>query len=289
MDLKQLRHFVAAAETGNFSKASERTFVSQPALSASIGKLEAELGALLFARNKRGVTLTREGKRLLETARHVLSECARVKNDLNKLKSREIVRVGLIDTIAVELFAKLLKQFRDECPDVLLDIIDGSPLELARLDAEGRLDIAFTAQPSEKADPPGDDRCVLFSEPYVLMIPAGHHLAGRRSASVADLNGEALVARTHCEYRDGVNALFKALGIKPRLAFRTSQDERALALVRSGLGVALVPRHYKAEGTINLPFADAQFSRTVSLKWYAKAGMPAVERFAAFAKAAAWP
>jgi DNA-binding transcriptional LysR family regulator len=285
MELKQLGHFLAAAETGNFSKAAARAFVSQPALSASIGKLEAELGARLFTRNKRGVTLTAEGRRLAETARGVLAECTRMKESMRAARPRERLRIGLISTISVRLLAALIRQFRDACPDVFLDLVDGSAADIDRLMAEGRLDVAFVAA---RAGKPPKGQVPLFAEPFVLLIPADHHLRGRRSVSLRDLDGEPFIARMQCEHRAIVAERLRKLGIRPRVAFRTDHDDRALALVQAGFGVSIVPRHYAAEGTRKLPFSDDTMSRAVGLRWRIDAKESAVGRFVTFARAASW-
>lgn len=285
MELKQLGHFLDAAETGNFSQAAARAFVSQPALSASIGKLEAELGARLFTRNKRGVTLTAEGRKLAETARGVLAECARMKETMRTGRPRERLRIGLISTISVRLLAALIRQFRDACPAVFLDLVDGSAADIDRMMGEGRLDVAFVTGRAGKSAKGHAD---LFTEPFVLLIPADHHLRGRRSVNLGDLDGEPFIARMQCEHRAIVAERLRKLGIRPRLAFRTDHDDRALALVQAGFGVSIVPRHYAAEGTRKLPFADAAMSRAVGLRWRTDAGESAIGRFVTFAKAASW-
>ena len=94
MELYQIRHFAAVAETGSFTKAAVRAAVSQPALSASIAKLEEELGVKLFHRSPKSVTLTPAGRRFHMTAQEVLSSCNKVKAELRASVADRPLRIG---------------------------------------------------------------------------------------------------------------------------------------------------------------------------------------------------
>ena len=150
------------------------------------------------------------------------------------------------------------------------------------------MDLAFAAAalPETGAAPAMD--VALFTEPYVLVAPTGHRFKGRKAVAVEELDGEPFVARTHCEYRQILAAILKQAGVRPRIAYRTDQDERALALVRSGLGIAVVPEHYGARGVLKLAFAGRHFSRTVGLRWRPERRSPAADRFVEFCRTADW-
>lgn len=288
MELKQLRQFLAVAETESFSKGAQRAFVSQPALSSAIAKLEAEFDVKLFTRAKRRATLTPEGRLLLQSARTVMEECGRIKRDLRRLRTREAIRIGVINTLSVDLLVRLVERFRIENPEVFLDVIDGPVPEIGRSMAAGRLDVAFTAAADMDGGPAVEMDAVLFSEPYVVAIPPGHRLGGRQAITVSDLDGEHFVARTHCEYRQVLAAILKEKGVRLKVAYRTDQDDRALALVRAGLGVAIVPDHYAAPGVAKLRFSEQTFSRTVGLCWKREPQRRCVERFVEFCRTDNW-
>jgi DNA-binding transcriptional LysR family regulator len=289
MELKQLRHFLAAAETLNFSRAAERAFVSQPALSASVARLEAEFDATLFVRGKRGVALTVEGRRLVETARSVLADCARARRDLKRMKTRETVRVGVINTLSMRLVGRLLEQLRIEHPEIEAQIIDATPDDLSRLASEGRVDIAFTSSLLPGPARAKRDGDTLFDEPFVLLAPRDHPLGARRTVTLADLDGEPFIARLHCENRVVITEKLKSLKARPRVVCRTEQDERAVALVEQGLGVAIVPEHMAGDRARRVGFAGQPYARTIVLATPGEAHRPAVSKLAAFARAARWP
>ena len=148
------------------------------------------------------------------------------------------------------------------------------------------MDLAFAAAalPETGAAPAMD--VALCTEPYVLVAPTGHRVKGRKAVAVEELDSEPFVARTHCEYRQILAAILKQAGVRPRIAYRTDQDERALALVRSGLGIAVVPEHDGARGVLKLAFADRDFSRTVGLRWRPERRSPAADRFVEFCRTA---
>jgi DNA-binding transcriptional LysR family regulator len=273
----------------NFSRAAERAFVTQPALSASIARLEADLDTMLFVRNKRGVSLTAEGRRLAETARSVLADCANVRRELKKMKTRETVRVGVINTLSMRLIGRLFEQLRFEHPEIEAEIVDAAPDDLVRLSEEGRVDVVFASRPRSGPANGISEGDPLFDEPYVLLAPVDHPLCERRTVTLADLDGEPFIARLHCENRVVINQGFKALKALPRIVCRTRQDERAVALVEQGLGVAIVPQHVCGDRARRLRFAGQPYGRTIVLAAPGKGTRPAVVKLAAFARAARWP
>src|SRR5215472_2343406 len=109
MELYQIRHFAAVAETGSFTKAGIRTAVSQPALSVSIAKLEEELGVRLFHRTPKSVTLTPAGSRFHATAKEVLDACNKVKAELRANIADRSLRIGALRTLPSAQLARLLE------------------------------------------------------------------------------------------------------------------------------------------------------------------------------------
>src|ERR1700748_725162 len=111
MELYQIRQFVAVADTGSFTKAAVRASVSQPAISAAIGKLEEELGQQLLHRRQGQVTLTPAGERLLRCARDTLSACASSKPELKTLSGTETIRIGALRTLPTIHVAAVMAAF----------------------------------------------------------------------------------------------------------------------------------------------------------------------------------
>lgn len=291
MDLRQLRHFLAAAETGNFSKAAERELVSQPALSASIAKLEASLETTLFLRSKRGVNLTSEGRRLAETARLIVHECARARSDLKQRKALETVKVGVLDTLSPTLVMDLVDSLRLRHPEINIEIADGSLDHVEHLLAERRVDLALKARPTATlaVKPTHRDVVDLFEEPLVLLAPSDHPLRSRKTITIEDLDGERFIARMHCENAAVLTRAAKRAGVRLRVVCRTFQDERAVALVERGYGVSIVPAHVASTQGVKISLSEPQLGRIVSLETLKSPHKPAVDRFIALARSAPWP
>src|SRR5262249_18117671 len=149
MEVHQLRYFCAVAETGSFSRAAERSHVSQPSLSQQILKLESELGARLFDRLGRSVRLTDLGKTFLVRARSVLQELEAARGDIVEGKDSVsgAVGVGVFATVAPFFVPPLLTRFTRKFPQVQLTVVEEiTPILLERL-RMGTVDVALLALP----------------------------------------------------------------------------------------------------------------------------------------------
>ncbi|MGY4225068.1 DNA-binding transcriptional LysR family regulator [Bradyrhizobium sp. USDA 4503] len=263
MELYQIRQFVAVAETGSFTKAAVRATVSQPAISASIGKLEEELGQQLLHRRQGQVTLTSAGEKLLRFGREVLSACAHIKSELKNLGGTETIRVGALRTLPTVHVAAVMAAFGRSSGDVGVELIEGTREELQQRLSQKKLHLTLTSlaagEPTETLP--------LFVEPYVCMAPADHPFAKDRSIRLADLHGERFILRTGCETFRATTDLLVARAIKTKVVYRTDQDDRALALVAAGLGVALMPALFHMPGVVGVPIRDFEAKRTIGLQW----------------------
>jgi DNA-binding transcriptional LysR family regulator len=145
MELHQIRHFVSVAETGSFTKGAQRAAVSQPALSASIAKLERELDVKLLDRRHQRVVLTKAGEVFLNTARSVLLACNSVKLELKKIRTPKALRLGVLRTLSSAKISKLLSAFRRAYPGIVIEVFDGSRVELAKRLGDRKLDLVLTS------------------------------------------------------------------------------------------------------------------------------------------------
>lgn len=289
MELQQLRLFLAAAESESFTRGAERAFVSQPALSASISKLEAEMGVKLFTRNKRNVVLTPAGRKLLKRARLIVGECARAKDELKHHEIQRRLRIGVINTLSIFHVARLVEQYKRENPDLHLDVIDASAIDMAKLEEEDKIDLALTVLPeTPRMSRKFGYSHVLFTEPYVLALPKNHHFSRSATISITELEGEPFIARSHCEHRRVVQSILKEHDVRLNLTYVTNQDDRALALVSAEVGIAIVPAHYEAHNTVKIPLAEDQIKRTVGFEWGTGDSTEEVKQFVDFAATAPW-
>jgi DNA-binding transcriptional LysR family regulator len=288
MELYQLRHFVAVVETSSFTKGAERCAVSQPAISASIAKLESEVGTQLLVRQKKQVVATAAGKRLFDTAVSVLHACSAVKADLKQKDRSRALRIGVVETLPAALVSSLVKSFRRE-RDIAIEVWDGNEQDLNARLGDGRLDAALTIFRSDEKISAELQSRALFSERSMLLVPTGHRLAGRPAVRLNDLAGEAFISRPRCENYSKTSKLFAALGVRPRVVYRTDQDARALELIGAGIGVAIMPASFESPDTEAIPVEDLPLHRTIGLRWARENETRDLADFVAFAASHHWP
>lgn len=271
MEVNQLRYFVAAAETGSFSRAAERCNVAQPSLSQQIKKLEDEIGRPLFDRLGRRVALTDAGRLLLDRASAILASLDDTRRELRDAGSGAgTLSVGAIPTVAPYVLPAVTSAIRGRFPDVEVVVREDLTETLLAATAAGELDLALVALP---VDDPRLEVVPLFREDILLAVPAGHRLAGDAPVAIDDLRGEpfVLLGDVHCLGRQ-VTSFCLQNELQPRVACRTAQLSTALAFVSTGLGVAFVPEMARAddagEGRVFRRFAEAGPSRTIAAVWH---------------------
>jgi LysR family hydrogen peroxide-inducible transcriptional activator len=241
MEMHQLRYVVAVARAGNFSRAAEQCHVSQPSLSQQILKLEGELGERLFDRMKREIKLTAHGEAFLPRALKILEEADLAKREASEAQRllRGRVIIGVLPTIAPYLLPELLASFSKKFPGVEIVVQEDTTAQLVRLAQACEIDFALASRPIR------DQRMVvkdLFTEELRLALPPRHRLTRKRSVSVCDLENEPFIVmkEEHC-LGDQVLNFCERRDLKPTITFRSAQLETIQALVRSGVGISLVP------------------------------------------------
>ena len=282
MELYQIRHFAAVAETGSFTKAAIRAAVSQPALSASIAKLEEELGVKLFHRSPKSVTLTPAGRRFDMTAQEVLGACNKVKAELRASVADRPLRIGVLRTLPSAQLARLIETLQGELPETRIELVDGTREQLHA----GRKLLACISTKVESE--PGQRSVELLREDYGLVVSLNHRFAPYESIQLSDLNGERFIVRTHCETFDSTTKLLAERGIHCQVVYRTDQDDRALALVGAGMGVALMPSIFDAPNVKKVPVRDFDAKRVISLHWNEDVADDRLDRVIAFATTHNW-
>ncbi|HSV46719.1 MAG TPA: LysR substrate-binding domain-containing protein [Ramlibacter sp.] len=259
MELRHLRYFVGVAELGNVSRASEKLFIAQPALSAQIRQLEQEVGAELFVRLPRGVRLTPAGESFLEDAKAILlrAEQAALRARERQSGRSASFRLGLVPTATHSLLPGLLDKLRRAGMPVSLQVREMITARQVQALRNDEIDLGLAR--------PGDDMAPLetvaaIADPYCLAVPAGHALARRRGPVALKLAARAAFVGfsryRESDYHDRTAALCTEAGFTPDLRHEASQFVNVLALVGHGLGVAIVP----ASATL-LPPGDVAFVR----------------------------
>ena len=242
MELRQLRYFNALATELSFTKAAKRLNVSQPPLSLQIAQLEDELGARLFERTSRSVTLTQAGAALQGHARAILARVEEARGHVARVASglEGRVQIGLAGSHFMGPFPKFITQFRLMKPKVELALHEMKPADHLHALRGDRLDICLSRTPAQ------DDLMrseLLWRDPIVAALPPGHRLAKRTRINLGDLRHEDFVF-LQLDSSAFAKRLFDAClreGFAPRIAQQVVEIPAALNLVAAGVGVALVP------------------------------------------------
>ena len=262
IDQYQLRYFLAVAETGSFSRAAKRVSVTQPSLSAGIAKLERELGARLFDRDRQGVALTPAGSHFLVRARRIAAEYEHALVELSEVSDPTLLRIGVLGTIPTTMIENLLEQHRALGSGEALEILDGSERDITERLERGRIDLALTVvRPHHARFHPE----VLTRERYMMVLPTDHPLADEDEVMAEQLARDRMALRRHCEALPEINRFFIARGVRPRFVLKTTSDERVLAVVRAGAGVGMMPECFAETAVRFVPVKDFELTRDVGL------------------------
>jgi DNA-binding transcriptional LysR family regulator len=188
MDLRQLSFFVAVADEGGIRAAARRLYIAQPQVSQALRRLETELGAQLMRRSSRGVELTAEGQELLMRSRDILDRVERARTVVRQMAEpgSSTLHIGLMAGVlsAGELLAPILTAYRRANPDVALHLEDLPFGDQAKALLDGSLDLLVVRTPLSH---PELEVTPIAQEPRVLMVGAGHEVAGETSVAVEDI------------------------------------------------------------------------------------------------------
>ncbi len=244
MDLDQLRHFLKVAELANFTRAAEVVGLSQPALSRSIARLEEELGQPVLDRQTRQVVLTEAGKLLAERARQILTLADDTRAQITDDGQTGQVRVASIPTIAPYFLPSLLTQFRRACPRANVLVREDTTDKLLHMLADGEIDLAIMARPIDMKYLQVDD---LFEEELLVVLPAGHDLAGKKFIRADQITGLpfVLLGEAHC-LTDNIVSFCRQKSFHPVSVERTSQLATVQELVALDHGISMVPAMARA-------------------------------------------
>ena len=258
VDTRLLRYFAVVAEEGNLTRAAERLFVSQPALTKQIRQLENQMGVRLFTRSRAGMTLTAAGQALAEQAPAVLNGWDRALRDAKSAASQaaQVLRVGFLAGAANEATQEILAAFTRRRPGWRVEMRAASWVDPTAGLASGDADVALLRLPF-----PGQDSLrteVLLTEPRWVVLPATHPLAGRDEICFRDLWDEPFVAAPAETgwWRDWWLAADEREGHPVRIGAvtETGQPDDWLAAIANGRGVALAPesgaRYYARPGIV---------------------------------------
>jgi DNA-binding transcriptional LysR family regulator len=262
IDRYLLRYFLAVIDYGNFSKAAAQCHVSQPTLSVGIAKLEQGLGRPLFRRTNRRVELTEAGVRFAVHARRIESEFNAAEQDLGAAGATKAFRLGVLTSIPTCWIEALAARLSPDLAQAPVAFVEGRERDLLERLSRGRIDAALTII---RPDDARFDSEVLRSEGYGLALPSGHALARMPVIAAEALADSVMIVRRHCEVLAETSRHFTARGVRPFFTAKTTDDNRALALVRAGFGVTVMPECFIAEGVVRPRLAGFDLVRNLGV------------------------
>lgn len=271
MTLSELRFVVALAKERNFRRASEKCFVSQPALSLAIKKLEEDLGVLIFERSRTDVSPTPVGEKIIEQAIRAIEEVAHIR-EIAKQGNNQLdgpFRLGLIYSVGPYLLPEIIPILRHSAPDMPLDIEENLTVQLEAQLKSGAIDAAIVALPFDVS---GIKTLPLYDEKYVVMVPISHPWANRKSVAAAELIDEnvLLLNSGHC-YSHQVLQACPELSRKGQV-LQGNSLETIRNMVASNLGITVLPCSAAAERYVNplvkvIAFDSPVPVRRIAIAW----------------------
>ena len=278
MTLTELRYIVALAQEQHFGRAAERCHVSQPTLSIAVKKLEEELG-VLFERGKTRILPTPLGAKIVGMASRVLEQAAAIKDvaEADKDQLEGPIALGTLPTIGPYLLPQFIPLLQETSSKLALYVEEGSTTELATKLRNGDLDAILVTAPFVEADVVVQP---LFDEPFVLLLPADHRLAGKVQIAAADLvPQELLLLGEGDSLREQVLKAFPHLdparesGAGVRTFTQGATLETLRHMVASRLGVTILPQTaaeaplYAPNLLTTRPFESPAPKRSLVLAW----------------------
>ncbi len=242
MDFNQIRYFLTLSETLNFTRAAEQCFVSQPALTQAIRRLEDELGGELVCRNGREISVTTLGKSLRRHFEQIDRSRQLVRATSKAVISGEIdeLNIGIMCTIGPRVLARLLEDFQVQHPMVSFTLHDVTLDSIPNLLLSGELDGAFCGFHS--LPHPELSYIDLFEEPMVVAFPKGHEFADMNVVPLRDIAKQSYVDRLHCEFRQDFIKFCADETIRLNVAYTSQREDWIQSMVRDGMGVTVIPR-----------------------------------------------
>jgi DNA-binding transcriptional LysR family regulator len=242
--LQQLAYFVALADVKSFTRAAETVGVAQPTLSRQLRALEDEMGAPLVDRGRGSLTLTAAGEAMLPLARRMLADADSARTAVAEVigLQRGRVRIGATPSLCIGVVADVLRVFREQHPEIRLELVENGSQPLVRALARGELDIALVIVPPAGVDPALHTAPLLRERLSVASAASGRAPSGRGSMTVTELSRRSLVVpRRGYDLREVTLRAFDEAGATPRFAVEGGEMDAVLRMVEAGTGVAVVP------------------------------------------------
>ena len=291
MEFSQIRYFLAATETLNFTRAAERCHVSQPALTRSIKNLEEELGGLLFRRERNRTHLTDLGQVMRVHLSQVEASSQEAVIAAGKLLSLEKapLNIGIMCTIGPARTVPFLSQFQLRHPGIEMSLHDIKPNSVSEMLLSGDLDCALLGLPLALHE--RFDSIQLYDEPLVAAFAPDHRFTVMREVPLHELARERYLDRINCEFRSAFFSLLEERQLDIAVRYRSEREDWLQNMVLQGMGVCMIPEYSITVNELqHRPVCDPELMRSVELVTVAgRRRSPAVQAFVSAAIDYPWP
>lgn len=225
-------------ELGSLTRAAEELGCTQSAVSHTINGLEQEFGFAILNRSRAGVSLTKEGERLMPSVRGILNYTEQLNQTVSAIRGLDFgtVRIGAFTSVAVHWLPGVIKEFQRDYPNVDIKLLNGDYFDVERWISEGSVDLGFINMPAEL-----NCECLALMEDRLLAIlPPEHKFASYPKFPLVECETEAFITLLETSNHDANRAL-SAAGIKPNIKYSTKDDYAIIAMVEQGLGISIMP------------------------------------------------
>lgn len=258
IEFRHLRYFQIVAKELHFRKAAEKLFITQPALSRQVQQLEEYIGAELFKRDKRNVSLTQAGEYLLKESQFLFDHLNFVKDNIRHISNGDEgeIRIGFVGSAMQSVIPTLLKKVNKELPSihfVLTELTNQDQVDLIRND---QLDIGFIRT---MRLPEGLMKQDVFEETFCLVLPKLHAVSEKNFKNISDLEKENFIlfsSQYSHGYYDKIMSIFEDQGFSPKVAHESVHANTIFRLVENELGIGIVPSSLKQGFDLDIKFID---------------------------------
>ena len=241
MNLRDLKYIVEVAREKNFARASEKVFVSQPALSMQIKKLEETLGVEIFERDKQNFLITPVGAEIIKKAEIILQESEEIKMIAKNSKDphKGEIRIGAFPTVASYFLPNFVKNIHKKFPHLKIFLIESKSNELVAKLKSGEIDFCLLAMPIKDDNLIGEK---IFSEKFLLATPKGHPFSKKSKIQIKELRKQELMLLEdgHC-MRDQALEICSMVKAFENQDFKATSLETLRQMVANGTGITLMP------------------------------------------------
>jgi DNA-binding transcriptional LysR family regulator len=239
LKIKQLKVFLALAETLHFGKAAQHLYMSQPALTFQIQSMEAAIGMQLFNRDRRHVELTDAGKSFVITGNRIMSELRKFKENLDSLATEQPLRVVCAPSGEQVILPAVIRRLKEISPNGRVELCSMNPIEYLRALHENRVDVLLMVR---RIDSPGVAFQLISNQQLYVVVPEGSTFAKRGSISVQEFGEQPVIvtARQQCDQTQPmVERMLAPFGITPQFIEAPGRQSAQEALVAAGMGLTL--------------------------------------------------